>query len=153
MFFYNGGMGGNTRGDGVTCLSWPSNVSSTSIEISEHIAPLRFHHKKLRPDSGGPGRHRGGLGQEILIESRSETPIAVSFLAERTLFPAFGIEGGKDGAPGELRINGEKTDPKKQYVVQQGRHGLARHAGRRRPRRSAQARRGGARARRGGWAT
>jgi N-methylhydantoinase B len=120
MFFYNGGMGGNTRRDGVTCLSWPSNVSSTSIEISEHIAPLRFHHKKLRPDSGGPGRHRGGLGQEILIESRSDTPIAVSFLAERTLFPAFGVEGGKDGAPGELRINGSKTDPKKQYVVHKG---------------------------------
>jgi N-methylhydantoinase B len=120
MFFFNGGMGGNTQRDGVTCLSWPSNVSSTAIEISEHIAPLRFRHKKLRPDSGGPGRHRGGLGQEILIESRSETPIAVSFLAERTLFPAFGIEGGKDGAPGELRINGEKTDPKKQYVVNKG---------------------------------
>jgi len=120
MFFYNGGMGGNTQRDGVTCLSWPSNVSSTSIEISEHIAPLRFHHKKLRPDSGGAGRHRGGLGQEILIESRSESPIAVSFLAERTIFPAFGIEGGKDGAPGELHINGVKTDPKKQYVLQKG---------------------------------
>ncbi|MFZ5783572.1 MAG: hydantoinase B/oxoprolinase family protein [Pseudomonadota bacterium] len=120
MFFYNGGMGGNTRGDGVTCLSWPSNVSSTSIEISEHIAPLRFHHKRLRPDSGGPGRHRGGLGQEILIESRSDTPIAVSFLAERTIFPAFGVEGGRAGAPGELRINGEKTDPKKQYVLAKG---------------------------------
>ena len=120
MFFYNGGMGGNIQGDGVTCLSWPSNVSSTSIEISEHIAPLRFHHKKLRPDSGGAGRHRGGLGQEILIESRSETPIAVSFLAERTIYAAFGIEGGRDGAPGELRINGEKTDPKKQYVLNKG---------------------------------
>lgn len=120
MFFYNGGMGGNTQRDGVTCLSWPSNVSSTSIEISEHIAPLRFHHKKLRPDSGGAGRHRGGLGQEILIESRSETPIAVSFLAERTIFPAFGIEGGRDGAPGELRINGERTDPKRQYVLNKG---------------------------------
>ena len=120
MFFYNGGMGGNTQGAGVTCLSWPSNVSSTSIEISEHIAPLRFHHKKLRPDSGGAGRHRGGLGQEILIESLSDSPIAVSFLAERTLFPAFGIEGGQDGAPGELRINGEKTDPKRQYVLHKG---------------------------------
>ncbi len=81
---------------------------------------LRFHHKKLRPDSGGPGRHRGGLGQEILIESRSDTPIAVSFLAERTIFPAFGIEGGRDGAPGELHINGLKTDPKKQYVLNKG---------------------------------
>ena len=120
MFFYNGGMGANMRGDGVTTLSWPSNVSSTAIEISEHIAPLRFHHKKLRPDSGGPGRHRGGLGQEILIESLSQSPIAVSFLAERTIFPAFGIEGGRAGAPGELRINGATTDPKKQYVLKRG---------------------------------
>src|SRR5439155_1697187 len=70
--------------------------------------------------SGGPGRHRGGLGQEILIESRSDTPIVVSFLAKRTIFPAFGIEGGKDGAPGELRINGVKTDPKRQYVIEKG---------------------------------
>ena len=120
MFFYNGGMGGNVHGDGVTTLSWPSNVSSTSIEISEHIAPLRFHRKALRPDSGGPGRHRGGLGQEILIESLSDSPIAVSFLAERTIFAAFGIEGGRSGAPGVLRINGETTDPKRQYVLKRG---------------------------------
>ena len=120
MFFYNGGMGANMRGDGISCLSWPSNVSSTAIEITEHIAPLRVHYKRLRPDSGGPGRHRGGLGQEIALESRSETPIAVSFLAERTIFPAFGIEGGEAGAPGVLRINGDKVDPKKQYVLTRG---------------------------------
>ena len=120
MFFYNGGMGANMRGDGISCLSWPSNVSSTAIEITEHIAPLRVHYKRLRPDSGGPGRHRGGLGQETALESRSETPIAVSFLAERTIFPAFGIEGGKAGAPGVLRINGDKVDPKKQYVLSRG---------------------------------
>jgi N-methylhydantoinase B len=120
MFFYNGGMGANMRGDGISCLSWPSNVSSTAIEITEHIAPLRVHYKRLRPNSGGPGRHRGGLGQEIALESRSETPIAVSFLAERTIFPAFGIEDGEAGAPGVLRINGEKVDPKKQYVLSRG---------------------------------
>jgi len=120
MFFYNGGMGANMRGDGISCLSWPSNVSSTAIEITEHIAPLRVHYKRLRPNSGGPGRHRGGLGQEIALESRSETPIAVSFLAERTIFPAFGIEGGEAGAPGVLRINGDKVDPKKQYVLSRG---------------------------------
>jgi N-methylhydantoinase B len=120
MFFFNGGMGANMRGDGISCLSWPSNVSSTAIEITEHIAPLRVHYKRLRLDSGGPGRHRGGLGQEIALESRAKTPIAVSFLAERTIFPAFGIEGGKAGAPGVLRINGDKVDPKKQYVLSRG---------------------------------
>ena len=120
MFFYNGGMGATYRRDGTTCLSWPSNVSSTPIELSEQLAPLRFHYKQLRPDSGGPGKFRGGLGQEILIESRSDRLIAVSFLAERTLFPAFGIEGGREGDVGVLKINGELTDPKKQYVLKRG---------------------------------
>jgi N-methylhydantoinase B len=120
MFFYNGGMGGNVRTDGLSCLSWPSNVSSTSVEISEHIAPLRFHHKRLRPDSGGAGRHRGGLGQEIHIESLSDSPVVVSFLAERTVVPAFGIEGGEAGAPGVLKINGKRVDPKRQYLLDHG---------------------------------
>jgi N-methylhydantoinase B len=120
MFFFNGGMGATMQGDGQSCLSWPSNVSSTSVEISEHIAPLRFHYKRLRPGSGGAGRHRGGLGQEILIESRSEGPIAVSFLAERTVFPAFGIEGGAAGSAGAVRINDQAVDPKRQYILRHG---------------------------------
>jgi N-methylhydantoinase B len=120
MFFFNGGMGATMQADGQSCLSWPSNVSSTSVEISEHISPLRFHYKRLRPGSGGAGRHRGGLGQEILIESRSENPIAVSFLAERTVFPAFGIEGGAAGSPGAVRINNQAVDPKRQYILQHG---------------------------------
>ncbi|HEY6430960.1 MAG TPA: hydantoinase B/oxoprolinase family protein [Acetobacteraceae bacterium] len=120
MFFFNGGMGAGQGRDGQSCLSWPSNVSSTSIEISEQIAPLRFHYKRLRPGSGGAGRRRGGLGQEILIESRSDTPIAVSFLAERTVIPAFGLAGGEPGATGMLRVNGEAVDPKRQYVLRQG---------------------------------
>lgn len=54
------------------------------------------------------------------MECLSETPIAVSFLAERTIFPAFGIEGGQAGAPGAVVINGAMTDPKKQYVLRAG---------------------------------
>ena len=132
-------MGGNTRRDGVTCLCWPSNVSSTSIEISEHIAPLRFHHKKLRPDSGGAGRHRGGLGQEILIESRSDTPIAVSFLAERTHLP--GVRHRRRQGRRAGRASHQRQEDRSQEAVrrEQGRHRLARHAGRWRPWRSAPA--------------
>lgn len=120
MFFFNGGMGANCRSDGINCLSWPSNVSSTSIEVSEKIAPVRFHHKRLRVGSGGPGTHRGGLGQEILIESLSSSPVAVSFLAERTKFPAPGVNGGEPGRPGAVLINGEPVNPKQQYVLQKG---------------------------------
>ncbi|MFQ5830418.1 MAG: hydantoinase B/oxoprolinase family protein [Candidatus Methylomirabilia bacterium] len=120
MFFYNGGMGASYRRDGPSCLSWPSNVSCTSVELSEQISPFRIKHKRLRADSGGPGKFRGGLGQEILFENRSGGPIAVSFLAERTIYPAIGIAGGKAGAPGLLKVNGEKVDPKRQYVLKKG---------------------------------
>ena len=54
------------------------------------------------------------------MESLSDSRVAVSFLAERTVFPAFGIEGGQAGAPGLLRINGERVDPKRQYLLQRG---------------------------------
>ena len=77
-----------------------SLVTSDRIAWARRLWPMTDYLHGLG-GSGGAGQHRGGLGQEILIESRSETPIAVSFLAERTLFPAFGIEGGRDGAPGE----------------------------------------------------
>lgn len=120
MFFFNGGMGANHKADGISCLSWPSNVSSTSIEVSERIAPVRIHHKRLRPDSGGRGKFRGGLGQEVEFENLSPRAVAVSFLAERTKSPAPGINGGESGAVGEVAINDEPVDPKRQYVLQQG---------------------------------
>jgi N-methylhydantoinase B len=120
MFFFNGGMGASATRDGQSCLSWPSNLASTSIEIGEHAAPLRFRYKRLRAGSGGSGRHRGGLGQEILMESRSVSPIAVSFLAERTVVPAFGIAGGGAGATGVVGINGAGVDPKRQHILQCG---------------------------------
>lgn len=120
LFFFNGGMGATDLKDGEHCLSWPSNISSTPTEVIEQLAPMRIHRRVFRPDSGGAGRHRGGLGQEVVIENLSKTPTAVSFLAERTKEPAPGIVGGADGATGELLIDGEAVDPKRQYVIETG---------------------------------
>ena len=72
VLFYNGGMGATSSKDGENVLSWPSNISSTPVEVAERKSPLFFHHKRLRPGSGGAGRFRGGLGQDILMESESE---------------------------------------------------------------------------------
>ena len=44
------------------------------IEITETQSPLIFWRKELRPDSGGAGRTRGGLGQIIEIEQRLDEP-------------------------------------------------------------------------------
>ena len=120
VFFFNGGMGGNMLRDGVGCLSWPSNISSTPTEVIEQCAPLRIRHRRLLPGSGGKGQHRGGLGQEILFENRSVRPAAVTFLAERTRVAAAGSAGGGPGAMGEVRINGKPVAPKAQHIVHAG---------------------------------
>src|SRR5262249_61128092 len=91
VLFFNGGMGATTAQRGERVLSWPSNISSPPVEVAERQSPLFFRYKRLRPGSGGVGRFRGGLGQDILIESESERPIVVSFMAERTRFPAPGL--------------------------------------------------------------
>ena len=120
LFFFNGGMGGNPRRDGIGPLSWPSSISSTPAEVMEQLAPLKVRYRRLREGSGGEGLHRGGMGQEILLENTAENPSAVTFLAERTRAPAPGIEGGKHGAAGEVRINGEVVDAKQQYIIHRG---------------------------------
>jgi len=120
VFFSNGGMGGNPRADGPSCLSWPSNISNTPVEVIEQMAPLRVRRRELRAGSGGAGAHRGGLGQEVVYENRSPTPTAVAFGAERTRAPAPGSVGGAPGACGEILINGERVDPKAIHVIRQG---------------------------------
>src|SRR5439155_11511387 len=129
VLFFNGGMGATPIKDGEHVLSWPSNISSTPVEVAERQSPLFFHHKRLRPGSGGAGRFRGGLGQDILIESRSPRPIVLSVMAERTKFPAPGLAGGGAGGLGDVRINGRRIDNRKQHVLQRGDRVLVRTPG------------------------
>ena len=129
MLFFNGGMGATPIKDGEHVLSWPSNISSTPVEVAERQSPLFFHHKRLRRGSGGAGRFRGGLGQDILIESRSPQPIVLSVMAERTKFAAPGLAGGGAGGLGDVRINGRRIDNRKQHVLQRGDRVLVRTPG------------------------
>lgn len=117
VLFFNGGMGATPVKDGENACSWPSNISSTPVEVAERNSPLFFHAKRLRPGSGGPGRYRGGLGQDILVECESDTPIVLSFMAERTRVPAPGFAGGADGGLGDVQINGRSIDHRRQHVV------------------------------------
>jgi N-methylhydantoinase B len=120
MFFINGGLGAAARRDGPACLSFPSNVSNTPVEIMETVAPIRVLDKRLLADSGGAGTSRGGLGQVLRFQSLSPRPITASFLAERTRFPATGLFGGAPGAPGGVRINDRAVDPKVTHTVEPG---------------------------------
>src|SRR6266850_1123542 len=120
VLFFNGGMGATASKDGEHVLSWPSNISSTPVEVAERNSPLFFHYKRMRAGSGGRGRFRGGLGQDMLIESESARPIVMSFMAERTRFPAPGLAGGGAGGLGDVRINGKKVDHRRQHVLAHG---------------------------------
>lgn len=120
VLFSNGGMGATAARDGESAMSWPSNISCTPVEIVERNAPLVVHHKRLVPGSGGRGRFRGGLGQEILMECESETPIAMSFMAERTRVPAPGLAGGEPGGLGVVEINGRPADHRVQRTLRRG---------------------------------
>ena len=113
-------MGALANKDGESCLSWPSNISSTPVEVAERSAPLIFHKKALRPESGGAGRHRGGAGQDILMECTNDTPIAMMFMAERTRVPAPGFDGGCDGEIGDVQINGESVNHRTQHILNKG---------------------------------
>jgi N-methylhydantoinase B len=59
-----------------------------------------------RTDSGGPGQFRGGLGLERRYLMLA--PCRISTRIERTLCPAWGLNGGGDGQPGHALI--ERAD-------------------------------------------
>jgi N-methylhydantoinase B len=114
-------MGASAVKDGENATSWPSNISSTPSEISDRDSPLFTHYRQLRPGSGGAGRFRGGLGQDVLLENRHETPLAVVFLAERVRYAAPGACGGEPGGLGDVRINGTSVgDTKRQVILGEG---------------------------------
>jgi N-methylhydantoinase B len=129
VFFFNGGMGATARKDGEHVLSWPSNISSTPVEVAERNSPLFVRYKRMRSGSGGAGKFRGGLGQDILLENESPRPIVASFMAERTKHAAPGFAGGADGGLGDVELNGVSIDHRKQYVLKAGDRVLVRTPG------------------------
>ena len=120
VLFFNGGMGATDSGDGQSTYAWPSNVSNVPVELIERNSALFVHRKQLRSGSGGDGRYRGGLGQEIHLEIRSETPVGMIFMAERCRFAAPGFSGGRPGACGEVRIDGATIDHRSNVVLKNG---------------------------------
>ena len=72
-------------------------------------------------DSGGPGRFRGGLGQEIIVEVISKDPVRVSLLTDRHKHPAQGYMEGIAGAPNRIFVNdGQYIHPKSQTYLNPG---------------------------------
>ncbi|MBV8839727.1 MAG: hydantoinase B/oxoprolinase family protein [Alphaproteobacteria bacterium] len=97
--FMGGGQGGSEAGDGVSALLWPTSAANTSIELFEQRVPVLVEEKAYVPDSGGPGRHRGGLGQRVSVRKLSGDglPTLASVYPEGVGIAVAGLFGGKPG--------------------------------------------------------
>lgn len=111
--FQVGGTGARPTKDGLSAVGFPSGVAGVPAEVIESLSPIVVHRRELRPDSGGAGKHRGGLGQLTVFGRRGQGRWSVSPIVDRTKFPAPGLLGGRSGAPGEVILdNGARPNPK-----------------------------------------
>jgi len=96
--FFGGGLGGHSEGDGLTHGN--AAISMATIppaEILEAALPVMFTEWGIRPDSAGPGKHRGGFGAIYEMELLDERGTGFVF-GERGRFAPKGIAGGGNAA-------------------------------------------------------
>ncbi|WP_144876071.1 hydantoinase B/oxoprolinase family protein [Microbacterium sp. 1.5R] len=111
--FSGGGYGGHPLMDGLSNGSAPISASRTSqVEVLEQLYPIRFDSYALRPDSGGAGKHRGGLGVSFGIRLLRGEAVS-SILADRGRFAPRGLHGGGEGAMTTVHytVDGETFEP------------------------------------------
>lgn len=93
------GYGARSFADGNSTLdSINGNCAATPVEVFETKFPWRVEEYSLRPDSGGAGKYRGGLGQSRTL--RALQPISMNQMSNRHRLPAWGLESGKEGKTG-----------------------------------------------------
>ncbi len=113
-YFMGGGQGAGRDWDGKSALLYPTSAANTSIELLESRAPVLVLEKSLVPDSGGPGRRRGGLGVRTRLRKLTNDglPTLVSVYPEGVGVVAPGLAGGGAGGP----VRGVVTDPEGRLI-------------------------------------
>ncbi len=122
LMFNSGGMGARPALDGLSATAFPSGVMTMPIEATEQTGPIVIWRKELRPDSGGDGAQRGGLGQVIEIAAAEGHEFEFSAMFDRVTEPPRGRDGGTPGAPGVVELDdGTRMRPKGWQSVPVGR--------------------------------
>lgn len=106
--FQGGGQGASAHGDGKSALLYPTSAANVSVEMFESRTPLLVECKELVPDSGGPGRARGGLGQRVRMRltAPGPGPVLVDFRPQGRRVPTPGLHGGRPGALARAYLSG-----------------------------------------------
>jgi len=98
-----GGMGARPSLDGMSGVhTHMTNSLNTPAEALEFAYPLRVREYRLRPGSGGRGKHRGGDG--VLREIETLVPARMSLLSDRRKRRPYGLQGGDEGQAGASEI-------------------------------------------------
>jgi N-methylhydantoinase B len=93
-----GGAGGDPWGDGAEgCGANMSYLKNTPVEINEAEVPIRVRRYGLVPDSGGPGRQRGGSALEMEFQLFAPQSMVTARNRDRSRFSSWGLMGGKSG--------------------------------------------------------
>ncbi len=105
LMFNSGGTGARPTLDGLSATAFPSGVHTMPIEATEQVGPIIVWKKQLRPDSGGAGQYRGGLGQSMVIGAAEGYEFHFSAMFDRVKNPARGREGGLNGSGGSVTLD------------------------------------------------
>ncbi|HEY0378067.1 MAG TPA: hydantoinase B/oxoprolinase family protein [Pyrinomonadaceae bacterium] len=98
-----GGMGARPTLDGMSAVhTHMTNSLNTPAEALEYAYPLRVRAYRIRKNSGGKGRHRGGDG--VVREIETLVPARMSLLADRRRRAPYGLDGGEDGKRGRDQV-------------------------------------------------
>ena len=118
LTFNSGGSGARPSLDGMSATAFPSGVMTMPVEATEQVGPVIIWRKELRPDSGGAGQYRGGLGQYMDVGAREGHEFDISAMFDRVDHPALGRHGGQAGGTTTIaRSDGEAMQGKgKQFV-------------------------------------
>jgi len=102
---HGGGEGATGAKDGASAIRvHMSNVMNTPVEVVESEYPLMVEELALRPDSGGDGRHRGGLGFRRAYRVLG-SEVTLTTMIERRIVPPYGLFGGREAAPFRITLN------------------------------------------------
>ena len=122
LTFNSGGSGARPAHDGLNATAFPSGVMTMPTEATEHAGPVIIWRKELRPDSGGAGKTRGGLGQYMEVGAMKGHEFDIQAMFDRSQHPARGRRGGKQGAATTIaQDDGAKMHVKGKQFVPHGR--------------------------------
>jgi N-methylhydantoinase B len=115
-------LGATSSRDGVSLIHGTLGVGQFRpgpIEIHETEFPLRVTRFDVRPDSGGPGMFRGGLGctREYQVLEDAVVPVRGAKGSLRSKVPPWGVFGGKPARVGSIWVNGVEVSERSREIA------------------------------------